>query len=87
MQSAAKHARSASAVVVELSDSGALHFEVRDDGEGFEPSAAGGGVGFTSMEDRVAAVGGEVTIESRPGHGTRVKATIPLDSDLTRRRG
>jgi signal transduction histidine kinase len=79
MQNAAKHARNASAVVVELSDDGALRFEVRDDGEGFEPSAVGGGVGFTSMGDRVAAVGGEVTIESRPGHGTRVKAMIPLD--------
>jgi signal transduction histidine kinase len=27
----------------------------------------------------VAAVGGTVTIHSRPGHGTRVSATIPLD--------
>jgi signal transduction histidine kinase len=37
------------------------------------------------MRDRVAAVGGEVTILSRPGHGTRVCATIPLDPELTRR--
>ena len=37
-----------------------------------------GGVGFTSMRDRLAAVGGEVAIVSRPGHGTRVSARIPL---------
>ena len=60
------------------SDNGALHFEVRDDGGGFDPLTVTGGVGFTSMRDRVAAVGGEVTIESRPGHGTRVSARIPL---------
>jgi len=84
MQNAAKHASDASAVVVELSDNGALRFEVRDDGAGFEPRTVQRGVGFTSMRDRVAAVGGEVSIESRPGHGTRVSATIPLEVNLTR---
>jgi signal transduction histidine kinase len=78
LQNAAKHARDAAAVVVDLSDDGALRFEVRDDGAGFDPQTVTGGVGFTSMRDRVAAVGGEVTIESRPGHGTRVRASIPL---------
>ena len=38
-----------------------------------------GRVGFTSMRDRLEAVGGEVAIESRPGHGTRVTARIPLN--------
>jgi signal transduction histidine kinase len=78
LQNAAKHARDATAVVVDLSDNGGLSFEVRDDGAGFEASEVAGGVGFTSMRDRVAAVGGEITIRSRPGHGTRVSATIPL---------
>jgi signal transduction histidine kinase len=80
MQNAAKHAHDAAALVVELSDTGGdLRFEVRDDGAGFDPLTVTGGVGFTSMRDRVAAVGGEVTIHSRPGHGTRVSAKIPLD--------
>ena len=77
MQNAAKHARDATAVVVDLSDDGDLRFEVRDDGGGFDPATVTGGVGFTSMRDRVAAVGGEVTIDSQPGHGTRVRARIP----------
>jgi signal transduction histidine kinase len=79
LQNAAKHARGATAVVVDLSDNGELRFEVRDDGEGFDPPAVTTGVGLTSMRDRVAAVGGDVTIHSRPGHGTRVSARIPLE--------
>jgi signal transduction histidine kinase len=79
LQNAAKHARDATAVVVDLSDNGELRFEVRDDGGGFDPLTVATGVGLTSMRDRVAAVGGEVTIQSRPGHGTRVRARIPRD--------
>ena len=78
LQNAAKHASEATAVVVDLSDDGDLCFEVRDDGVGFDPLTVNGGVGLTSMRDRVAAVGGEVTIRSRPGHGTRVTVKIPL---------
>jgi signal transduction histidine kinase len=32
------------------------------------------------MRDRLAAVGGELTIASGPGRGTRLSATIPLRS-------
>ena len=64
--------------MVELSDDGDRCFEVRDDGAGFDPPTVTSGVGLTSMRDRLAAVGGEVTIRSRPGHGTRVSARIPL---------
>jgi signal transduction histidine kinase len=79
LQNVTKHGRDATAVVVDLSDNGSLRFEVRDDGAGFDPLTVTRGVGITSMGDRVAAVGGTVTIHSRPGHGTRVSATIPLD--------
>ena len=54
---------------------------MRDDGAGFDPAAVAGGVGFTSMRDRLAAVGGELAIISSPGRGTRVTATIPLGDE------
>ena len=67
--------------VVELSDNGSLRFEVRDDGAGFDERLVTGGMGFTSMRDRVEAVGGVLAVRSRPGHGTRVSASIPLDRE------
>jgi signal transduction histidine kinase len=78
LQNAAKHARGASAVVVELHENEVLSFEVRDDGAGFDPLHATGGIGMTSMRDRLGAVGGDVAIVSRPGHGTRVIGRIPI---------
>ena len=50
-----------------------------DDGQGFESSAAAesGRLGLRSMEARVESVGGELTIESTPGSGTRVEVRLP----------
>ena len=78
MQNADKHATGATAAVIELIDDGALIIEVRDDGAGFDVDAAAGGVGITSMRDRLAAVGGRLAIHSLPGRGTRVTVRIPI---------
>jgi signal transduction histidine kinase len=56
---------------------------VRDDGAGFDPDAAPAGTGLTNIRDRVAAVGGRVAIDSEPGRGARVSATIPLTPTVT----
>jgi signal transduction histidine kinase len=82
LQNVAKHAQGASGAVIELSDNGSLRLEVRDDGAGFDPATVAAGVGFTSMRDRLAAVGGDLAITSSPGRGTRVAASIPLDADV-----
>jgi len=81
LQNAAKHAHGASAVMIELWDADSLRLEVRDDGAGFDLENVAGGVGFTSMRDRLAAVGGDLAITSRPGHGTLVTASIPIPAD------
>ena len=78
LQNVAKHAAGASAAVVELCDDGALHFEVRDDGAGYDTDLVTAGVGLISMRDRMGAVGGELVIGSSPGRGTCVRGTIPL---------
>ena len=56
---------------------------VEDDGRGLPPrrdgAAADSGVGMRSMRERAALLGGELCIVSRPGGGTRVEASIPLE--------
>ena len=53
--------------------------DVTDDGSGFVPGAASGGVGLTSMRERAAAAGATLTIRSAPGKGTSIRLAVPLD--------
>jgi signal transduction histidine kinase/putative methionine-R-sulfoxide reductase with GAF domain len=52
-----------------------LILEIIDDGCGFELEEkwTSGGMGLATMQERAAALGGELIIESQPGHGTRIK--------------
>jgi len=77
LQNVAKHAQGARSVSISIRDDGELCFEVRDDGPGL-PGDAVPGTGLTNMEDRLAAVGGELVVRSEPGGGgTRVVGRIP----------
>ncbi|WP_026404390.1 sensor histidine kinase [Actinomadura rifamycini] len=58
--------------------------DVRDDGVGFDPAAvrrahrsADGGFGLAGMRQRVQRLAGRLDIESEPGGGTAVSATVP----------
>ena len=51
---------------------GNLVYELRDNGRGFEPSAAQAGNGLPGMRRRAERVGGRLTIGSRPGEGVTV---------------
>jgi signal transduction histidine kinase len=79
LQNVSKHAGDPASVRVTLAERDAsLCLDVEDDGSGFDPHAVPAGTGLTNIRDRVAAVGGRVTIESARGRGTRISATIPL---------
>jgi NarL family two-component system sensor histidine kinase LiaS len=69
----AKHSH-AGRVQVSLSHPGDdVVLQVSDDGHGFAPSSAiGRGMGLHSMRERVAALGGELEVDSKPGEGTRL---------------
>ena len=76
-----KHAgEGAEAMVTVREDEGALLFEVRDDGAGFDlATGAHAGHGFVNMGDRVGAIGGTLPVESAPGQGTAAsRGRIPL---------
>jgi len=55
-----------------------LHLEVRDDGRGGADTT--NGTGLTGIQDRVAALGGTVRVDSRDGQGTRLEVALPCAS-------
>jgi signal transduction histidine kinase len=55
---------------------------VEDDGQGFEANGAGTG-GLANIRDRVEALHGRLTIESRLGAGTSVRAELPLSTNMS----
>jgi signal transduction histidine kinase len=77
LQNAAKHSAGSSVEIEIHSEGDALRFEVRDDGRGFAAGRDNGGAGLTNMRDRLAAVGGRLSVESAPGSGTRVIGRAP----------
>jgi PAS domain S-box-containing protein len=58
-------------------EGGDLEAEVSDDGQGFGPESTPG-VGFSSMRERAALMGGELEIQSQPGQGTKVQVRAHL---------
>jgi signal transduction histidine kinase len=78
MQNVAKYSQANSAVVRLGEADGALTFEIRDDGRGFDPTSTNYGTGMQGMADRLDAIGGHLEIESRPGGGTAVRGRIRL---------
>jgi signal transduction histidine kinase len=78
LQNAAKHAPGAGVRIELWATADESSFVVSDDGPGFVVGHERGGVGLQSMADRIAAAGGQVTIESAPGRGTTVSGRIPL---------
>jgi PAS domain S-box-containing protein len=68
-----------------------VRLEVRDEGRGFDPSAVSGEegpverMGLSSMRERVALLGGELEIRSKPGTGTSLVAEVPLPATFEAR--
>jgi signal transduction histidine kinase len=74
----AKHADAGRVGLRVRSGGDRLDVLVSDDGKGFDPDAERSGFGLVGMRERVELAGGELQIESTPGSGTRVTASVPL---------
>jgi two-component system NarL family sensor kinase len=90
IQNVVKHSRALVASVRFAVRDGVATLEVADNGVGFETGCAtdfatrtavtdGGGYGMLSMAERAELVGGTLTVRSRPGDGTTVTVTVPID--------
>ena len=64
-----------------------VNLDIRDDGVGFDPQpprivparASGSGYGLLAMRQRVEGVAGTLEVESAPGGGTAISASVPTD--------
>jgi PAS domain S-box-containing protein len=66
-----------------LAADGHVVAEVADDGRGFDPASRmelDRGLGLIGMRERASMIGGRMSIESAPGAGTSVRASVPFHS-------
>jgi signal transduction histidine kinase len=89
MANSLKHARAQELTVTLARSNGSLLVSVADDGVGFStgagrrPDAGSSGQGLGNLSERLAAVGGRLDIDSAPGRGTVVTATLGVGGDGT----
>jgi signal transduction histidine kinase len=77
----ARHAGASKATVRLWADDETMGVQIEDQGAGFDLEAAlstGASSGLAGMHERVALLGGQLTIETAPGTGTRLTAELPL---------
>jgi signal transduction histidine kinase len=84
LTNAARHAKAHHVQVTLDWDEAQVSLRIADDGQGFDlreaAARAKGGqhLGLWSMRERVEQLGGRLDVESQPGSGTTIQATIPL---------
>jgi two-component system, NarL family, sensor histidine kinase DegS len=84
MTNVVKHAAARSIKMRLIGSHDRVSLIVSDDGTGFEipsPAEAHGSVGLGGMTRRMTAIGGVLQIDTGPGLGTTVTATLPLVAD------
>ena len=80
LQNAAKYADPQEVVVRLREEGGELVFTIEDDGRGFDQARTELGSGLQNMSDRLAALDGQLFVDSRPGEGTVVEGRVAVTS-------
>jgi PAS domain S-box-containing protein len=73
-----KHAQAHNIKVVIRCAEKELKVEVEDDGTGFDTNQARGGFGMRTMRERAEILGGALSVQSSPGHGTSVNFSVKI---------
>jgi len=85
LQNAIKHSGAGAIAMSLIGDGPALTLTIADDGAGFDVgSAVARGLGLISMEERLEPFGGTLRIDSAPGWGTRLEATVNVRQAMAR---
>ena len=87
LANALRHSGSPLVRIRSRAEAGQLVLEVEDGGSGFDPDAGGGAerrsFGILGMRERCRASGGLLSIASKRGEGTLVRATFPIPGGRT----
>ena len=83
LHNAVKHSRVKRVEVQLVESHDEIQLTIRDAGAGFNVEAAkrSGGLGLTSMQERIRLMNGTMTVESKPMQGTTIHARLPFRSD------
>jgi signal transduction histidine kinase len=75
----ARHAHASRAEIELRADERSVKLAIADDGVGFDPVAnrPRAHQGLANLRGRAARIGGNVAIDSQPGHGTRIMLSLP----------
>lgn len=74
-----KHAHAGTAIVSLRETDSHVELAITDDGVEFVADERGAaGLGLRSIDERVRLIGGSVSVDSRPGHGTRLSVRVPI---------
>lgn len=76
LTNARQHGAAAHATVDIVEDAANVRVVVRDDGCGFDLAAGSEGYGLVSMRERAQLLNGSLVVDSSPGEGTTVTATL-----------
>jgi signal transduction histidine kinase len=77
LHNAVKHAGDQAGVTITLQDRNGISFDIRDTGKGMDPARIRAGQGIVNMNDRLGAIGGTLTIDTRPGGGVHLHGHMP----------
>ena len=87
LNNVSKHTQVEAVTVRAWSTAASLCAQVEDKGKGFDPTEVKpGSSGLIGMQERAHLLGGQLTIETTPGAGTRVTAELPLPSETKRKK-
>ena len=79
LRNVVRHSEAAEAEVKLSGGVDEIELSISDSGQGFDVESAkeGSGLGIISMRERLRLIGGHLSIESEPSHGTRIRVRVP----------
>ena len=75
-----RHAGDCDVTVGCHADVNMLTVTIEDGGRGFNLNCPRDGMGLSGLRERVESIGGDFDIQSTAGYGTRLTATLPLET-------